>query len=96
LSHVVPGDTEGPVAREEEALLARRLEEARARAATTVDRLGIASPDIVPSMTRGRASREIVRAARQQQSELVVLGRHGKSSVQALRLGSRRPSEKQG
>ena len=88
LLHVVPGDTKGPVAREEEALLARRFEEARARAAIAADRLGIASLDIIPSMARGRAFREIIRAARQQRSELVVLGRHGKSSVEALRLGS--------
>jgi nucleotide-binding universal stress UspA family protein len=88
LLHVVPSETESPIARGEAALLASRLEDACSRAATAVDGASLASIDIVTSVTKGKASSEIVRAAREQKSELIVLGRHGKSAASAVHLGS--------
>lgn len=88
LLHVVHGGTDTTQAHEEEALLARRLEEARARSGVAAEGQGIGSLDIMPSMVPGNASAEIVRVAREQHSEVVVLGRHGKSAMRNLLLGS--------
>ena len=85
--HVVAGSTESAGARGEEAVLARHLDEAR-RLAVRAGGSAIADGDIASSMARGKASTEIARAARRQNVELIVLGRHGKSSVRATRLGS--------
>jgi universal stress protein E len=85
--HVVAGRTDSAAAREEETMLAQHLEEAR-RLATRAAGSAVADGAIARSMARGKASREIVRAARKEQSEIIVLGRHGKSAAAATRLGS--------
>ena len=88
LLHVAHGKTESSPNREERALLAHRIEEARVRAASAADGLGVASLDVAPVTIPGKASAEIVRAARRWRSELVVLGRHGRSPMHNLFLGS--------
>jgi nucleotide-binding universal stress UspA family protein len=88
LLHAVHGEPALSLAREEEAELAHRLDEARSRAAAAADGLGVRSLDIVSSMVKGKASVEIVRAAWQQGSQLIVLGRHGKSAMRNQLLGS--------
>jgi nucleotide-binding universal stress UspA family protein len=85
--HVVADDIESANARGEEVVLAHHLDEARRLAARGAGS-AVADRDIISSMARGKASREIVRAASTEKAELIVLGRHGKSSVRATRLGS--------
>ena len=88
LIHVVSASADRPVVHAEKALLSRRLEEARSWAATLAGRLGRAPLAIVPAIAEGRPFDEIARAARQRGAELIVLGRHGKSSFRAVQPGS--------
>jgi len=85
--HVVGGNADSPVARAEEVVLAHHLDEAR-RLAARGGGPAVADRDVASSTVRGRASTEIVGAARRQKAGLIVLGRHGESSVRATHLGS--------
>jgi nucleotide-binding universal stress UspA family protein len=85
--HVCRGDIASPDARGQEVVLGHHLDEAR-RLAARGEGSAVADRDVSTTMVRGKASTEIVRAARRQEAELIILGRHGKSSVRATRLGS--------
>ena len=86
--HAVAGASPSSFTHVEKASLSHRLEGACARAATGLDPAAIASFNIVPLLIQGRASNEIVRAAQQQGAEVIVIGRHGKSSIHVGELGS--------
>lgn len=86
LLHVVNEKTDSASVEEEATLLAKRLEEARVRVGAHGDTTS--SLDISPSTVRGKAAAEIVRAARERGAEVIVVGRHGKSPMRNLVLGS--------
>jgi nucleotide-binding universal stress UspA family protein len=74
----VPVPTQLDVQRDLDHSLARLAERAR----------GLGAPDVQTLSTSGDAWREIVRAAREHECDLIVMGTHGRSGLEHFLLGS--------
>lgn len=86
--HVLPEPASSAEGEEAEQAARRSLDEIASRALEVARSAGNADLRVLPHVLVGREFTEIIRYARSQGAELIVLGRHGKRRLRDLLLGS--------
>lgn len=86
--HVLPDDVPRKLRAQVEEFARQRLEQARMRLVARLADSGRPGMTVSCALLHGQVCAELVRFARAEESELIVLGRHGTRPLKALLIGS--------